>query len=146
MNSDWINRRMGSPSQARTVSYEALLKRCVDHGLHRDPTTESLLRFLEHDNKDRSLIELVTERLAEADRIQLLTPEPFVATNPITSGDLPGSIGLGLIQPDGVPWCITPEMLTTHVLLTARSGGGKSNQVFLILGQLLELRRYDQAV
>lgn len=141
-DNDRDRRTSGSPLPEK-VPVEVLRRQCNDLGLQCLVLVQSALQCLELDPLDKQAFEFLTDQIAEAKHMQLISPDPFRATNPISPADLPGSIGLGFIPPSGVPWLITPEILLTHVLIVARSGGGKSNLIFLILAQLLVGRRYD---
>ena len=115
-----------------------LVRRSQQTGLSRDPRFSILLRYLQTDPEDIEVHELVLEAIEEAEMTNLLSPDPFRATNPIARDDLPGTMGLGFIPPSGIPWLIHPDMLTTSALICGRTGGGKSNLIFLILAQLLK--------
>ena len=123
-----------------------LLIRSRKLGLHRHPIHCAQLRFLEVDPTDTEMLEIVQESLAQAELDQILNPDPFRATNPVSGSELPGTIGIGLIPPAGVPWLILPEALTNHLLIAGRTGGGKTNLILLILAQILERRQNDQGV
>ena len=121
-----------------------LIKRSTKTGVNRYPRFTQLMRFLQVNPDDSELCELAVEALDEAEMRELLDPDPFRATNPISPHDLPGNVFLGLIPPMGIPWLTHPDMLTNHLLLAGRSGGGKTNMILLILAQLLEIRKNDQ--
>lgn len=136
-------RKAGIPAK---IDFRAMAQRCIDLGLHKNPSIVAALSFLEINPYDSQLQEYIMESIAEAERLEMVSPDPFRATNPTLHEELPGAIILGRVPETGMVWKITPEMLTTHMLLIARSGGGKSNMIFLILLQLLETRRHDQTV
>lgn len=114
-----------------------LVQRSQETGLNRDPRFQVLLKYLQTDPEDTEVHQLLLEAIEEAEMANVLSPDPFRATNPIAGDDLPGTVGLGIIPPFGVPWLINPDMLTTSALICGRTGGGKSNLIFLIAAQLL---------
>ena len=67
-----------------------------------------------------------------------MKPNPFRAANSGTSQILIGEIGLGIIEDAGIPWAVSPKLLTNNMLCAGRSGGGKTNLLLLILAQVLE--------
>jgi DNA helicase HerA-like ATPase len=109
-------------------------------GVLRSPQNAALAGFVAEDPNDTELIELLEEEVNIQKALAVVDPDPFRATNPLNETDLQGSIGLGFILPERIPWRIYPEMLTNHMLILGRSGGGKTNLIFLILLQLLEAR------
>jgi hypothetical protein len=137
-----------SPNARNSPAYDwpAIKQRCFDLGLHRIPKNAAAISFLDIDPQDLQLLEYLMEKIAEAEQMNMVVPDPFRATNPTPYEELPGTIILGRVPETGMLWKITPEMLTTHCLLISRSGGGKSNTIFLILAQLIQMRRHDQAL
>lgn len=123
-----------------------LLVRSRQTGLDRDPLHTTLMRIAEADSTDAEVIEMLRESVGQAELLSRLDPDPFRATNPNSSLQLPGTIGIGFIAETGLPWLIYPEMLTNHLLVVGRSGGGKTNLILLILAQILEHRRNDQSL
>ena len=121
------------------VNVNLLRRRCRETGCDRDPWVAAALNFLMSNPNDPQMLEVVREALAACELQDTVSPDPFRATNPVSLENLRGTIGLGFIPPFGVPWMITPEMLMTHLLLTGRSGGGKTTIILLILIQLLKL-------
>jgi hypothetical protein len=130
----------------RNVDPTDLLRRAKKVGADRDWIFASMLEFQGIDPSDSELTDMMTEKLDEAELENLVNPDPFRVTNPIAGGLLEGSIGLGIVPPAGVPWLITPEMLTNHILICGRSGGGKTNLILVLLIQLLERHSNDQGV
>lgn len=118
-----------------------LIARAQRTGLSRDPRFGQLMTWLQVDPEDSEIRDIATEAIERAELEALISPDPFRATNPTSVNELPGTVGLGVIPPNCIPWLITPEMLTNHVLIAGRSGGGKTNLILLILAQLLENRR-----
>ncbi len=118
--------------------FTRLVKRIQPTGLLRDQRFARLLNLLNVDPDDAEIRELVSDRLQEAEMRQLLSPDPFRPTNPISQADFDGSIILGRISPNDVIWQIRPSQLTNHCLLIGKSGGGKTNMILLILAQVLE--------
>ncbi|MCK5127315.1 MAG: DUF87 domain-containing protein [candidate division Zixibacteria bacterium] len=116
-----------------------IIKRAQKTGRNRELKFSKLFNLLKANPADVMVYNLIIEMLKEAEMNDLVDPDPFRATNPI-SNLLPGTIGLGKVPPKGVPYLIYPEMLTTHMLICGRTGGGKSNLIFLILLQLLEMK------
>lgn len=110
-------------------------------GLDRYRNHCQTLKFLEIDPEDHELRELALEDIQQAEAEEILNPDPFRATNPVSPHNLMGDVGIGLIPPRGVPWSIPKDMLTNHLLVAGRSGGGKTNLILLILAQLLEMQK-----
>jgi len=125
----------------RIDGFRSLLIRSQKVGLHRDSTFASLMVHLEANPEDNEMHDLALERIEEVEMQNLVDPDPFRATNPISPRDLQGNIGLGHIPTSGIPWLISPAMLTNHILICGRSGGGKTNLILLILAQLLEMQK-----
>jgi hypothetical protein len=134
------------PAFSNISAIEKLVALGRTTGLGRDEGIANALNFLVMNPDDPLLMEYVEDQFNDFLALQAIDPDPFRATNPISNEELPGNVGLGIIQPAGIPWCITPEMLTTHILILGRSGGGKSNLIFLILVQLLAMRQHDQNI
>ncbi len=121
------------------VNVNFLQRRCHETGCDRDPWVAAALKCLKNNPNDPQMLEVVIEAFAACELADAVSPDPFRATNPVSIKDLQGTIGLGFVPPFGLPWMITPEMLTTHVLVTGRSGGGKTTIILLLLIQLLQL-------
>lgn len=129
------------PDEIQTFSnndFVRILKRVQPTGLMRDVKFTRLLSLLSADPNDSELLEIVNERLQDTEMKQLLVPDPFRATNPLSQSDFTGEIILGCTPPNRVIWRIPCEQLTQHLLCVGRSGGGKTNTILLILTQLLE--------
>jgi len=112
-------------------------------GIFRYRENVTVAEFLIENPDDAQLREILEEAIADQQALSIFEPEPFRATNPVSTDLLSGTIGLGFMPPERIPWMITPEMLCSHTLIAGRSGGGKTNLILLILYQLLEMRRND---
>ena len=123
---------------------ERLFQEVYKLGLNRDPKISMALRFQQIDPDDTVLGEIIAERIKEEQLIAITDPNPFRTTTPIEA--IPGTILLGRVPETGLLWLIHPDQLTNHILVTGRSGGGKTNLVLLILAQLLERSNYDQGI
>ena len=128
----------GNHRPSSDTDFTRLVKRIQPTGLLRDQRFARMLNLLSIDPDDAEVRELVGERLQEAEMQQLLAPDPFRPTNPLSQNDFDGSIILGRIPPKNVIWRIPPQLLITHPLIAGRAGGGKTNAILLILAQLLE--------
>jgi len=140
------HQKPSQPPQNPEALIRDILIRAKQTGDDRKPNFASLLQIAVNDPEDTEIITLLEEKLQESEMAAVMNPDPFRASNPTLIDELPGSIVLGIIPSSGVPWCITPEMLTTHILIISRSGGGKSNTILILLCQLLEMRKNDQTV
>lgn len=127
--------------ESRGTDPQSLLIRSQKLGLTRSPAFTQVLEMLQLNPHDSQLQEFVMDAVVRRETIEIYSPDPNRATNPASPEDLPGSITLGIIEHTGVRWQITPEILTNHMAILGRSGGGKTNLILLILVQLLEMRR-----
>lgn len=125
----------------QTVRNDVLgyIRRTQNTGLIRIPGYATLLEFYQQDPNDNEIREILEEDLEKAEFNNLINPDPFTATNPVSPHDLPGNIAIGLIPPLNIPYLISPELLKTHALVVGRTGGGKTWLNFLISIQLLRL-------
>lgn len=114
-----------------------LIKRATDTGLDQDIQFARLLNLIKINPEDQQISDLILEKLDEAEMENLIDPNPYRATNR-RNICLPGQIGIGVIPPNNVPYMVPMELLTNHILICGRTGGGKTNLIFLILVQLLE--------
>ncbi len=79
------------------------------------------------------------EAISAHDTQELLYPEPFRQSNP-SGNAMNGEIRLGVIRHTDSVWGISTAALTTHLLLTGRTGGGKTSVIKSIIKQLIEKR------
>ncbi|MBI4057766.1 DUF87 domain-containing protein [Candidatus Microgenomates bacterium] len=118
-----------------------LMQSAQKTGRFRDPIMRQHLKFLSANADDAELKEILLEDLTAAEIENIENPDSFRATNPLPTDELIGDIGIGYIQPHNQPWLIPAEMLTEHLLVCGRTGGGKTNVILLLLGQILEMQR-----
>jgi hypothetical protein len=118
------------------------LKRLKMTGLDRCPGIAIQMQFLKENPDDFELRELIDERLQEEELKCLVDPNPFRATNPNGTEGLPKGLFVGTVPESNVPWFISQEVVTNHLLIIGRSGGGKTNLILLLLCQLLEALRH----
>lgn len=121
---------------------EHIYKEAVSLGLHHNQRFNNFYRLSTACPEDKEIIELMVEMIEIEKMRNLEEPDPFRATSPIGT-EFQGNIFLGMIPPNGVPYLIEPESFLTHFLICGRSGSGKTNTIFLILTQLLEMRKDD---
>lgn len=121
---------------------EHIYKEAVSLGLHRNQSFNNFYRLSSACPEDKEIIELMDEMIEIEKMRNLEDPDPFRATSPITP-DFQGNILLGIVPPNSIPYFIEPESFLTHFLICGRSGSGKTNTIFLILTQLLEMRKDD---
>ena len=129
----------GIPSDNPEI--QRLVVACQQSGLTRLPEIASALEFLLENPHDKQLLELVQEAIAGYAGQQLVSPDPFRATNPIDPESVCGQIKLGFVEHSDIKYGVNPDELTTHLLICGRTGGGKTSTVLLILSQILELRK-----
>lgn len=100
---------------------------------------KSALQQLSVNPGDETCHGIIVEAISAHDTRELLYPEPFRQSNP--SGDvMSGEIQLGVVRHTGAVWGISAATLTTHLLLTGRTGGGKTSVIKSIIKQLIEKR------
>lgn len=121
---------------------ERKFKRAQKVGLDRNSKFIRLWNIFQAIPEDANVLELIDEMIKTAENENLFNPNPFRATNP-NDIYLTGNIGIGIIPETTIPYMISPELLKTHFLIIGRTGGGKSNLIFLILAQLLEAENHD---
>jgi hypothetical protein len=122
-------------------SFTDLVRLCQSTGASKDPAIGKALSFLSQNPDDQQLLEFVVEELDGIMCLDLVDPDAFRPTNPISQEELPGEIKLGFVPPNGIKWGVNLDDFCCHMLITGRSGGGKSALITLILMQILELRR-----
>jgi len=126
-------------SKLAVGSFTDLIRLCQATGASKDPAIAKALSFLAMSPEDPQLLELVVEELDRRMCFDLVDPDPFRATNPV-SEDLPGEIKIGFVPPNGMKWGVKLDDLCCHLLIMGRSGGGKSALIGMILMEILELR------
>ena len=115
----------------------SFLRESVRLGLLRDPIYPKLLEFQNLDPSDADISALLQEGLLNAQKSEILAPNPFRAEAPNSQRDLHGELLLGQVSESGVPWCLPHDLMTQHTLCVGRSGGGKTNLFLLIVLELL---------
>ncbi len=133
-------------SHGNEGSLEKILNDATRAGVLHHPQNQDIARFLIENPDDSELREWLKDLIGEQNALAVVDPNPFRATNPVSENELPGEITIGENPSSGVHWRISPRMLTTHMLVIGRSGGGKSNLIFLILAQLLAMRHNDLSI
>ncbi len=118
-----------------------LYQECQKYGIVEKEDLAPLIEKYMLNPTDRSSLWIIELALAEAKQLQQTYPDPFRPTNPINEGVFTGNLLLGAIPPEGLPYLIPLELLKTHMLVTSRTGGGKTNLNFVILTQILESRK-----
>ena len=128
-----MKRKLTPENYAKLLNQE-----CQKYGIDKKKSVAPVLEQLMITPTDKNLLWIIEYELADAKQLQQTRPDPFRPTNPINDGIFSGVLLLGAIPPEGLPYIITPESLLTHMLIASRSGGGKSNLIFLLLSQLLD--------
>ena len=118
-----------------------LNQECQKYGIDKKKSVAPILEQLMITPTDKNLLEIIEYELTEAKQLQQTYPDPFRTTNPINEGVFTGDLLLGAIPPEGLPYLVPLELLKTHMLVTSRTGGGKTNLNYVILTQILESRR-----
>ena len=121
---------------------ERIYEEAVGLGLNRNQRFNNFYRLLNACPDDKEIFELIVEMIETEKMRNLEDPDPFRATSPI-SQEFKGNISLGMVPPNGIPYLIEPESFLTHFLICGRSGSGKTNTIFLILAQLMEMSKDD---
>lgn len=117
-----------------------VVKRAQMLGLDRYPRFCTYLKHYVINPRDTEIRQILDEMIRGAELHNLQDLDLFRRTNPLLCDDLTGTIGLGFIPPQNVPWLIPPALLTSSMLVTGRSGGGKTNLILLMSYQLLQNR------
>ena len=131
---DRSTRRIGGGANKRDYWLE-----CAARGLSDEDLVKSALQQLSVNPDDDICHGIIMEAINSHDTRELLHPEPFRRSNP--SGQvMHGEIRLGVIRHTSVVWGISPETLTTHLLLVGRTGGGKTTVIKSIIRQCLGKR------
>lgn len=125
--------------EKRKIEY--IYKEAVSLGLNRNERFNNFYRILNAIPEDKEIFELMVEMIETEKLRNLEDPNPFRATSPAVP-EFDGKILLGMVPPNNIPYLIEPESFLTHFLICGRSGSGKTNTIFLILTQLLELEKY----
>ncbi|MEZ5357192.1 MAG: DUF87 domain-containing protein [Candidatus Zixiibacteriota bacterium] len=121
---------------ASEKEFNHLLHRAHQLGLNRNRKFSGLLSLLKTNPADTIVLNLLQEMISEVEVKNLEDPNPFRLTNP-NNPLFEGSIFLGNITDTKIPYLISPELLTTHMLISGKTGGGKSNLILLTLLQLI---------
>lgn len=118
-----------------------IYEECQKYGIDRRDKLASVIEQYMLNPFDESLLWIIELALAEAKQLQFRYPDPFRPTNPINEGMFTGDLLLGAIPPDGLPYMVPLEILKTHMLISSRTGGGKTAFNYVVLTQILERRR-----
>lgn len=131
------------PAQKRNPSQPARNRNywleCAKRGLTDEALVKSALEQLSINPNDETCHIIITEAINKHDTQELLYPEPFRRFNP-AGNQLSGEIKLGVVLHTGAIWGISPALLTTHLLLVGRTGGGKTSVIKSIIKQLIKKR------
>jgi hypothetical protein len=92
-------------------------------------------------NPDIYLEQYIQEAIDNETIQNITNPNPFRKTTPFSP--LPGEIIIGSVVESQIPWALSLNQLTNKILITGRSGGGKTNLVLLILAQILQRENND---
>ena len=107
-------------------------------GIDKRPVNQELLHLLRVQPGDRALEELLKEQLREWENQNQISGSPFWATNPQVFDQLNGEIAVGMADGTGAAYGIDrQEPFSGRIVISGRSGGGKSTLVILISYQLL---------
>ena len=124
----------------KQMPLQHLHRRTKELGIDRYPQVAMYLFHLQANPADNTLLALLQESVEQAEQLNISAPNPFRATNPITPLINQGNIGLGYVTTSELPWTTTTDILTNHLLIAGRSGGGKTNLILLIIAQLLGIQ------
>jgi len=130
---------METPRRTPSSNVSQLFKAIRFHGLDTLPRVHRLMKWVEQDPKDKDMIRLLREKLADERKVQKLTPDPFRCTAPREAHHLAGDIQLGTMPHFGFPYGINVEMLVKHLLVLGMIGGGKTTVIKNLLLQILQL-------
>ena len=131
-----MKRKLTPENYAKLLNQE-----CQKYGIDKKKSVAPVLEQLMITPTDKNLLWIIEYELADAQQLQQIYPDPFRPTNPINDGIFTGDLLLGAIPPEGIPYLIPLELLKTHMLVTSRTGGGKTNLNFVIITQILESRK-----
>ena len=120
---------------------QSLLTECRNAGLLQDPRYAWALEILLVNPGDIQMREYIQEKLDEYRVQQLIKPDLFQATNPVTPENISGRLKVGFIEYSGIKYGIEPDDFVTSMFITGRAGGGKTSIALIILAQFLELKR-----
>ena len=140
---DQLKKRSGS--KMPVANFEELVRLCQMTGASKVPSVARALSFLAVCPDDPQLLEFVAFELEQRLCLDLVSPNPFRATNPTSQEELPGEIKLGFVPPYGVKWGIKLNDLCCHFIISSKSGGGKTSSITLILREIMELRSGSDA-
>lgn len=135
-----MNQKISS-SLSHTTDIVSQIKRSQETGLNRDQRFNQIMFWRQILPDDSEIMQMAEEPLQQAEFKNLTDPNPFRATNPRLVGELPGEILIGAIQEYNIPYLLPMCLITNHILVFGRTGGGKTNLILLILAQILEKER-----
>jgi hypothetical protein len=136
--------RKDGESKLVARGFTDLFRLCQATGASKDPAIAKALSFLAMSPDDRQLLEFVAEELDRRMCLDLVDPDPFRATNPV-SEELPGEIKLGFVPPNRIKWGVKLDDLCCHLMLLGKSGAGKTATIGMLLMEALELRSGSHA-
>lgn len=139
---DQLKKRSGS--KMPVANFEELVRLCQITGASKVPSVAKALSFLAACPDDPQLLEFVAFELEQRLCLDLVSPDPFRATNPV-SDELPGEIKIGFVPPYGIKWGVKLDDLYCHLMLMGKSGAGKTATINILLREALELRSENYA-
>ena len=130
---------MKRSSSRRPPEINRLFNTIRKHGLDTVPRIQLLMKWVDLDPADRTIINELRETATEEYKLQRLNPDPFRKTTPRENHHLNGVIQLGTIPHFDFPYGIEMEILKKHLLVAGMNGGGKTTSIRNLLIQILQL-------
>lgn len=123
----------------RPVDISHMLNTIRDHGLNTLPRVHRLMKWVEQDPNNETLVSLLRDLIAKEQKAQHINPDPFRRTAPREDHHFAGEIELGTMPQFDFPYGINMEMLVKHLLVLGMIGGGKTTVIKNLLHQILQM-------
>jgi len=101
-------------------------------GAVKDPEIIEAFELLHENPGDSSLMELLVEDISLRAERDFFQPDPFRRTNPTKWDNLDGEVKIGIVLETQVVYSIPFNQLPRHMLVLGKTGGGKTNLIFLV--------------
>jgi len=123
------------------TGFSDLWLKCAKSGIAGKADIRTAFQQLSINPNDKNCLEYIYRQLRSVTIREILNPEPFRQTNPVSSSKISGSILLGKVKHSGISWGINKDVLTEHLICIGRTGGGKTTVIKKILRGILREKK-----